>query len=235
MSSTELDAQGATEEPTARSGETVERVADELKAGILEGRYAPGQRLISRDIVEVLGVSRSSLREAFRRLEADGLVHLIPNRGAVVRRLSPDEIRHIYQIREALEGYAAQYTAQRINEGDNRRRLTAVVERGRKHREQLNFQQFAIDNRDFHREIVRISGNPLLAELIEKYHQPVFISQLRQLISVEDVILLAVDEHDLIAEAILAGDPSAAYEAMKKHLWRSADQMLARLGGTAAH
>lgn len=218
-----------TDETAVRSGETVERVANEIKKGILEGYYAPGQRLISRDIVETLGVSRSSLREAFRRLEADGLVHLIPNRGAVVRRLSPDEVRFIYQIREALEGYAAKLAAQRITEGDNLRRLKAVLERGNKHRDKLNFQQFAIDNQDFHREIVRISGNPLLAELIEKYHQPVFISQLRQIISVQDVIYLALDEHERIANAILAGDASAAYDAMKQHLWRSANQMLARL------
>lgn len=230
MNSVDIHPSLAPEEPAGRSGVTVERVANELKAGILEGRYAPGQRLISRDIVEHLGVSRSSLREAFRRLEADGLVHLIPNRGAVVRRLSPDEVRHMYQIREALEGYAAQLAAQRIDEGDHRRRLTAVVERGRKHRDKPNFQQFAIDNQDFHREVVRITGNPLLAELIDKYHQPVFISQLRQIISVEEVIYLALDEHELIADAILAGDGAGAHAAMKKHLWRSADQILARLG-----
>lgn len=234
MNSVDIHPSAATDEPAGRSGETVERVANELKAGILEGRYAPGQRLISRDIVEHLGVSRSSLREAFRRLEADGLVHLIPNRGAVVRRLSPDEIRHMYQIREALEGYAAQLAAQRIDEGDNRRRLKAVVERGHKHRDKPNFQQFAVDNREFHREIVRITGNPLLAELIDKHHQPVFISQLRQIISIEDVIYLALDEHERIAEAILAGDSAGAYAAMKTHLWRSADQMLARLGNPPA-
>jgi len=222
-------ANATAEESTGRSGETVERVADDLKMGILEGRYAPGQRLISRDIVEQLGVSRSSLREAFRRLEADGLVHLIPNRGAVVRRLSPDEIRHMYQIREALEGYAAQLAAQRIDEGANRQRLIDIVARGRKHRERPVFQQFAIDNQDFHREIVRITGNPLLADLIEKHHQPVFISQLRQVISVEEVIYQALDEHEVIADAILAGDANAAYAAMKKHLWRSADQLLERL------
>lgn len=222
------------DEPAGRSGETVERVVHELKMGILEGRYAPGQRLISRDLVEQLGVSRSSLREAFRSLEADELVHLIPNRGAVVRRLTADEVRHMYQIREALEGYAAQLAAQRIDEGDNRRRLLAVVERGRKHREKPSFRQFAADNQEFHREIVRITGNPLLADLIDKYHQPVFISQLRQIISEEEVIYSALDEHDAIAAAIFAGDAQAAYAAMKKHLWRSADQMIARMNGSAA-
>jgi len=210
-----------------RSGETVERVVAELKAGILEGRFAPGQRLISRDIVEQLGVSRGSLREAFQRLEADGLVDLVPNRGAVVRTLSPAEVHHVFQIREALEGYAAQLAARRIDEGENRAGLQAVLERGRVHRERPLFQGFIADNRAFHQEIVRIGGNPPLSELIDKYQLPVFMIQLRRIISVEEMIGNSLDEHEDIAAAILAGDPVAAYDAMKRHLWHSADQILA--------
>ena len=214
-------------DPVSRSGETVERVAAELKAGIFEGRFAPGQRLISRDVVEQLGVSRSSLREAFRRLEADGLVDVIPNRGAVVRTLSPAEVQHVYQIREALEGYAAQMAARRIDEGENRSRFLSVLEQGRSHRERPAFQAFILDNRAFHQEIVRICGNPPMSELIDKYQLPVFMIQLRRIISVEQMICNSLDEHEDIAQAILAGDPAGAYDAMKRHLWHSADLILA--------
>src|SRR3546814_11928746 len=77
-----------TTEAILRSGDTVERVAAILKEQILDGSLAPGQRLISRDLIEELGISRGPLREAFRRLAADRLIELFPNRGAVVRRLS---------------------------------------------------------------------------------------------------------------------------------------------------
>jgi len=210
-----------------RAGITVERAAAKLKADILEGRYAPGQRLISRDIVDKLGVSRSSLREAFRRLEADGLVEVVPNRGAVVRVLSSSEVRHIFQIREALEGYAVQQAALRIDEGDNRARLTAVLARGLTHRTEPVFQQFIVDNRDFHQEIVRICGNPPLAELIDKSQLPILVIQLRDAITLTEMIRNTLDEHEAIAAGILDGDPAAAYDAMKRHLWHAADLLLA--------
>jgi len=213
-------------ENTGRSGETVERIADRLKSRILDGRLVPGQRLISRDLVEQLGISRGSLREAFRRLESDGLVDIVPNRGAVVRKLSATEVAQVYQIREALEGYTARVAAQNINVGNNRARFTAVLEQGRSHAEHPDFQRFVIDNRAFHQEIVRMSGNPHLGDLIDKYQLPVFMIQLRQRIGSEQMIKNSLIEHEEIAASILAGDPEQAYQAMKRHLWHSATLIL---------
>jgi DNA-binding GntR family transcriptional regulator len=210
----------------SRSGETVERIAEELKSRILEGHFAPGQRLISRDVVEELGISRGSLREAFRRLEADGLVEVVPNRGAVVRKLSHAQVRHVFQIREALEGQAARLAAHNIDHGDHRQRLAEVLEAGRRHHDRPVFQQFITDNRSFHQEIVRISGNPLLGELIDKYQLPVFMIQLRQNIGSDQMIRNSLGEHEDIAAAIFAGDADAAYQAMKRHLWHSANLIL---------
>ncbi|QQC67646.1 GntR family transcriptional regulator [Paraburkholderia ginsengisoli] len=213
-------------EAGGRSGETVERVAADLRSQILEGRFAPGQRLISRDIVELTGVSRGSLREAFRRLEADGLVELVPNRGAIVRKLSRDEVMKVFEIREALEGFSARLAATRINLDGNRERFIAVLDQGRVHAVRPVFQEFIKDNRAFHQEIVRVCGNPQLGELIDKYQLPAFMIQLRQTIGVEQLIGNSLAEHEDIAAAILAGDPDAAYEAMKRHLWHSAELIL---------
>lgn len=220
------DDDGIAPEGGFRSGETVERIAAELRNRILEGRLAPGQRLISRDMIEQLGISRGSLREAFRRLEADGLVDVVPNRGAIVRRLTRDEVVHVYQIREALEGFSARLAAQHINEGDNRERFLAVLEKGRVHAVTPVFQGFIADNRAFHQEIVRICANPPLGELIDKYQLPAFMVQLRQTIGIEQMISNSLSEHEEIASAILTGDPDAAYLAMKRHLWHSAELLL---------
>lgn len=209
-----------------RSGETVDRIAAELRTRILEGRLVPGQRLISRDMIEQLGTSRGSLREAFRQLEAGGLIDIVPNRGAIVRKLSRDEVVNIYQIREALEGFSVRLAAQHIDERDNRERFTRVLERGRVHAVKPVFQAFIADNREFHQEIVRLCGNPQLGELIDKYQLPAFMVQLRQIISIEQMIANTIAEHEDIGKAILAGDPDAAYLAMKRHLWHSADLML---------
>lgn len=213
-------------ESTGRSGETVGKIVQLLKEQILDGRLAPGQRLISTDLVEQFGVSRGPLREAFRQLDAERLVDVEPNRGAIVRRLGATEVKELYEIRIALEGFAARLAAEKINEGNNRAELEAVLEKGRRHKLNPVFAAFISDNRDFHQAIVRICGNPELGMLIDKYQQPVFMIQLRQIIGTDQVIAHALDEHEAIAQGILSGSPEAAYLAMRTHLLHSSELIL---------
>lgn len=83
------------------------QVLDELRQSIISGRMEPGARLVERELVGMLGVSRTVIREALRQLETEGLVAIIPNKGPVVRKLSLDEARDLYSIRAVLEGLAA--------------------------------------------------------------------------------------------------------------------------------
>jgi len=84
-----------------------EQVLDGLRQAIISGRLAPGRRLTERELIEMVGVSRTVVREALRQLESEGLIENIPNKGPVVRELTPDEARDLYAIRSALEGLAA--------------------------------------------------------------------------------------------------------------------------------
>src|SRR5690606_3964267 len=89
----------------------VDKVAHAIVEGIKAGIYAPGQRLIEADLTRDLGVSRGPVREATRRLGAEGILDVLPHRGAVVRKLSRRDVAAIYQIRELLEGLAARLSA----------------------------------------------------------------------------------------------------------------------------
>ncbi|UCE30896.1 MAG: GntR family transcriptional regulator, partial [Burkholderiales bacterium] len=91
----------------------VEDAVARLREALLEGRFAPGQRLVEADLVATLGVSRSSVRSALERLAAEGLVRLSAHRGAVARRMSRREVEELYAIRERLEGLAAGLAAER--------------------------------------------------------------------------------------------------------------------------
>lgn len=82
------------------------QVLDNLRQAILDRHFAPGQRLIERELVELTGVSRTSIREALRELAAEGLVTTIPNKGTVVATLSAEDARQLYQVRSVLEGLA---------------------------------------------------------------------------------------------------------------------------------
>lgn len=84
-----------------------QQVLDGLRQAIVSGRLAPGRRLTERELTEMMGVSRTVVREALRQLESEGLVAIIPNKGPVVRELSPTEAKDLYAIRAALEGLAA--------------------------------------------------------------------------------------------------------------------------------
>ncbi len=84
-----------------------QQVESALRQAIIDRRFRPGQRLTERELTVSMGVSRTLLREAFRQLESEGLITVIPNRGPVVRELSREEIQELYAIRAVLEGLAA--------------------------------------------------------------------------------------------------------------------------------
>lgn len=88
------------------------RVTDSIRNAILVGRFRPGERLPERELCEMTGVSRTLVREALRQLESEALILVIPHRGPVVARVTPDQARGIYQVREELEGLACQLFAQ---------------------------------------------------------------------------------------------------------------------------
>ncbi len=87
-----------------------------LRSAIVEGRFKPGDRLIERPLCEMTGVSRTSIREALRQLEAEGLVKIVPNRGPIVAEVTEEEASQIYELRAALEGLAGRLFVERADE-----------------------------------------------------------------------------------------------------------------------
>ena len=95
-----------------------QQVVDVLRQAITDGRFAPGTRLVERELCQLTGVSRTSVREALRHLEAEGLVKSMSNRGPIVAELTIDDARAIYDIREALETLAARRFAELATDGE---------------------------------------------------------------------------------------------------------------------
>jgi DNA-binding GntR family transcriptional regulator len=182
----------------------VERTILSLRRGIELGVYAPGQRLIEPDLTGELNVSRSSLRETFGRLSAEGIVDIVPNRGAVVRRFSKDDVRNIQQIRSVLEPLAASLAARRIDVSGNRARFQDVADAWLGELPPIHdIDESTRENRRFHRTIVEISGKDQLVTIIERLNMPLFAAQFRQRFTLEMRTKSAV-EHREIALAICA-------------------------------
>jgi DNA-binding GntR family transcriptional regulator len=204
-----------------RAATAVERIVDETRRRIKEGHFAPGQRLIEADLTRMLGVSRGSLREAMARLAGDGLVTIEPNRGAAVRVLTRHEVQSISAIREVLEGLAARLAAARIDDEENRPRFDKVWKEMSGEKARTNVNEYVACNTRFHSEIVRISANEPLAQLLEQLRTPVYRFQFRSRLTPES-LQLGHQEHSEIAEAILAGDSDRAERSMRRHLRSSA-------------
>jgi DNA-binding GntR family transcriptional regulator len=205
--------------PRHRHGEAVDVVFRTIRQGIISGRFAPGQRLVIRDLAEEIPYSRSTFREALRRLAAERLVSLIPNRGAAVQRLSPQEMADLFEIRELLEGQAARRAAEHIGEGNHRKRFLASWKKVRRG-DPADRAAFIEDNQLFHGTIVELSGNSRLPEMLDQLQIPILMFQWRTLMTPEE-IALSQDEHKTIAKAILEGRPGQAEAAMRRHVRRA--------------
>ncbi len=127
------------------------RVRDLLEEAILEGDLKPGQRLRAEALAQRFGTSRTPIREALLQLEAQGLVDVEPNRGAVVRSFDPDDLRDLYELRALLEPKAAALAAGRITDAD--------IERLD---ELCGADDLIVANEAFHRIIIEAAGSPRL-------------------------------------------------------------------------
>ena len=103
-----------------------QQVLEALRHAIVSGRLAPGQRLTERALIEMMGVSRTVIREALRQVEAEGLIEIIPNKGPVVRKLSTAEAKDLYRIRAVLEGLAARLFAENASDAMGDELLAAL-------------------------------------------------------------------------------------------------------------
>lgn len=201
-------------------GTTLDRVFLHLKDGILCGRYAPGQRLIEADLTRELGVSRGPLREAFRRLSAEGLVESVPNRGAIVRRLSAKQTQELFEIRSALEGLAANLAAQMVKIPEVRARFVEAIAPIWDDTPRSAPLTYLDENRIFHQAVADASGNAQLSTLCRQLQLPLIMFQLSGALTVETLRLSNL-EHRAIAQAILDREGAKASAAMQAHLDRA--------------
>jgi DNA-binding GntR family transcriptional regulator len=201
-------------------GATVDYVLEHLRSGIIEGRYAPGQRLIEADLTRDLRVSRGPLREAFRRLSAEGLLEIVPHRGAIVRRLTLREMRELFQIRIGLETLAAQLAAEAMRDAEIRARFEREIEPIWDATPRVPGPDYINENHRFHDAITQASGNEQLLRLTRQLRLTVLMYQLATTLKPENIVA-SVAEHRLIARAILDGNGEAAHQHVRAHLSRA--------------
>lgn len=146
-----------------------EQVLANLRGAVLDGRFGPGQRLVERELCELTGASRSSVREALRQLESEGLVETVPNRGIVVARVSAKDAADLYGVRAALESLAARLFTERAGP-DLRRQLDDALERIASAAAAHDHAAMLAAKRRFYDVLLRGADNDYLLDMLSRAH-----------------------------------------------------------------
>ena len=205
-----------------------EQVTATLESEILTGKLASGTALTEQSLSKRLGVSRTPIRAALHTLAEEGLINLVPNRGAVVVGVTREDLIDIYKIRMRLEGLASALAAERISRED----LATL-------RESVELAEFYISKNDtehlkeldtqFHAIIYRASGNRMLNKTLSELHRNI-ISYRKMSLSVPGRLERSVGEHREILKAIEAGDAERADSLTCAHVAAALENMLTTVG-----
>jgi DNA-binding GntR family transcriptional regulator len=193
-------------EPTARR-----RVREDVRRLILSGALRPGTRLTQQQLAKRFGVAQSVIRESLLELQVSGLVRSVDNLGVFVGDLDVERLLEGYEVREVLEGLAARGCCGRANRADVRE-LGEIAQRIYELGTAGNDAERAALDREFHHRLIMISGNPILARLMEVYHVLGLIALASR---PHDVTR---DEHLAVVKAIEANDPTEAERAARHHV-----------------
>src|SRR4029077_3149860 len=193
-----------------------ERIYTQLKESILGGTLESGSRLVELSLASDLGVSRTPIREALKRLSVEGLVMLDPIRGMIVRQIDPHEVEDFYITREVLDGLAARLAAQRVS-GDQLIRLRATLNAMESAHQRGDRAGMVQANMRFHDAVFRAGANQWLASLGRSMIDFVrLLSAAAYTDPVRDQEV--VEEHRHIQEALEARDPDAAETSAREHM-----------------
>ena len=184
---------------------------------ILEGRLYPGQRLIERELVTQLGMSKTPVREALLRLKEEGLLQGVLNQSVSVARITFKDAVEIYDMREVLEGLAAKTAAAKITP-QSEKKLLALIELSEKYCKENKMKEYAEADLELHHLIGLISDNQRLCEALSRFRNQsrILIRNVTKLLGRGGKVSLM--EHKEIVQAIVNKDPELAEIKAKEHI-----------------
>jgi DNA-binding GntR family transcriptional regulator len=205
----------------------VEQVYEALLSEITEGRFGPEEHLIQEELAEALGVSRQPVQQALLLLRSHGVVQDAPGRGLMIAPLDPTYVRHLYEIRLALDGVASAGAAERGRD-IARSNGPALIERGRAAVRTKSIAQMIAADMDFHFFLYGLSGNPLIAEVSEPYWTYLRRAMGEVLVS-DDTPTDVWDEHEAILAAVIDGQAQTAERLSREHIAHASTALVSQM------
>lgn len=199
------------------------QVFDKIRSDILNGKYKRGEELVESSIGKELGISRTPVREAIRQLELEGLVQLVPNKGAFVTGISEKDVRDIYLIRARLEGLAARMAAKNITP-ELLDAMEETVVLSEYHAKKEHYEQVCEMDSKFHKLLYKASGSRILEHTLTDFHQ--YVQRVRMAsIMKKRRMEKSNDEHDAILTAIREHDEEKAELVSTRHISNTVENL----------
>lgn len=187
-----------------------------IREDILKGRYQENDELREATLGKELGVSRTPVREALRQLELEGLVKIIPNRGAFVTGISEKDVRDIYMIRSVLEGLCVQMAAEHMTK-ERIDELEEVLVLAEYYLEKGNMEQLTELDGKFHQILYEASESRILEHVLSDFHKYVQLAR-RNSVKTESRAQKSIEEHREILEALKENDAEKAEKLANTHI-----------------
>ena len=202
-------------------------VFNTLRQGILTGELKPGERLMEIHLADKLGVSRTPIREAIRMLELEGLVKMVPRRGAEVAKISEEDMRDVLEVRKVLESLATKLACGRITQ-EQKIMLTEAADNFVKATKSGNATAIAQADVKFHDVILNASGNKRLVQMVNNLAERIYRYRLEYVKDKNNYARL-IEEHAHILENVIAGDEENATMYAEMHIDNQEKNMLSQL------
>jgi DNA-binding GntR family transcriptional regulator len=209
-----------------------EYVYEEIKNNILIGVFKPGEKLTETSLANDLEVSRTPIRDAIHRLEAEGLVTTTPHKGVTVTKLTKKDVQDFYQTRTVLEGLAAKLAAENATEEELehfRSTFEKMEEVFEREKDLVNYKDIVKQNNQFHHIICEMAKNDVLVKMIESLRSPINVVRSTAWSSFRERKKETMREHREIADAILDKNGELAKERAEMHIfnaWKTAEKAL---------
>ena len=188
-----------------------------LRQAILKGELEPGERLMEMQLAEQLGVSRTPIREAIRKLELEGLVLMIPRRGAIVAKITEKDLRDVLEVRSSLERLSTELACERMQDET----IAELKQAQEAFKEALNQNDITLQAQrdvEFHDVIYKATGNLRLIQMLNNLREQMYRYRLEYL-KHDLAHQTLIEEHEAIIEALSKRDKETATKIIVRHVY----------------
>ena len=200
-----------------------EEIANNLREMIMSGELREGDKIKENELCDMMGISKTPLREALRVLSAEGLIRLIPNRGSYVTTPTFEEIKEMFDVMVALEGVCARTAVEKMSDQDFIK-LENLHQKLEKNFERKDQKEYIRQNNLYHAFVQELAGNKTLNQIVNGLRQKILLYRFQSL-NLPGRFDQSIEEHRSLLAAFRNRNPKKAESLMKSHLKKQCDAM----------